>query len=231
MTRIPHLLFTSAIARILGIEMIKYSKDRICENKMQRQICLLLFFALALSCAATPVRQKGTRLFSRQSETALTMAVYEGDAERIKSLLSKGANINEHTTYGQTPLIAASEIGHIEIVKLLLAAGADVNGNNRNGWTVFRVAAERQNYELAKVLIDAGAKVDSPVFIAALWGDIPMATNAIAGGGNVNGRDLVKFRETPLIRAASNGHVEMVDLLLRNKASVNAAMKGQSEFR
>lgn len=187
-----------------------------------KKITLLLSFGLALSCATTPAREKKSRLFSGQPQTPLTLAAYEGDAEKVKILLSQGANPSERTKHGETPLMAASEVGSTEISKLLLAAGAEVNGKNGVGWTALRIAAERSHHDVAKILIDAGANVDSPVFIAVLLGDTQMASNALALGANVDGQDLVIFKETPLMRAASNGHIEMVELLLRNKASINA---------
>ena len=49
------------------------------------------------------------------------------DIEKVRLLLSKGADPNARSKQGQTPLlIAASTDGNLETVKLLLEKGADL---------------------------------------------------------------------------------------------------------
>ncbi|MGA2093145.1 MAG: ankyrin repeat domain-containing protein [Sedimentisphaerales bacterium] len=56
----------------------------------------------------------------RRGETALTMAVQNGNIEIVRLLLEKGADANVKNTDGITALIIAAGEGHTEIVKLLL---------------------------------------------------------------------------------------------------------------
>src|SRR5262245_35542407 len=60
----------------------------------------------------------------------LIAAAKRGDAEAVKSLLAKGANVNAKTRYDQTPLMFAAEKGHLEIVRILIEAGADINATD-----------------------------------------------------------------------------------------------------
>lgn len=44
----------------------------------------------------------------------------------VKTLLEWGADVNEHTLTGMTPLLLAAKKGHTQIVKILLARGANI---------------------------------------------------------------------------------------------------------
>jgi ankyrin repeat protein/TonB-like protein len=59
------------------------------------------------------------------SSVPLTQAVTNGDAADVTALLANGADANERTSGGQTPLILATIFGHTHLIPLLLRAGAD----------------------------------------------------------------------------------------------------------
>ncbi|WP_048197572.1 ankyrin repeat domain-containing protein, partial [Methanocaldococcus sp. FS406-22] len=66
-------------------------------------------------------------------DAELIMACQEGDVEKVKELIKKGANVNAKNRFGGTPLQAAVVGNHIEVVKLLIENGADLNVRNRLG--------------------------------------------------------------------------------------------------
>lgn len=77
----------------------------------------------------------------------LTQAVTSGDAGVVKALLANGADVNERTAGGQTPLILAAIFGHTQLIVLLLDAGADPQlrdnlGLNAIDWAQRRGATE-----------------------------------------------------------------------------------------
>jgi TonB family protein len=77
----------------------------------------------------------------------LTQAVTSGDAGAVKALLADGADVNERTGGGQTPLILATIFGHTHLIPLLLDAGADPQlrdnlGLNAVDWAQRRGATE-----------------------------------------------------------------------------------------
>lgn len=81
------------------------------------------------------------------SSVLLTQAVTSGDAGAVKALLANGANVNERTSGGQTPLILATIFGHTHLLSLLLDAGADPElrdnlGLNAIDWAQRRGANE-----------------------------------------------------------------------------------------
>jgi hypothetical protein len=77
----------------------------------------------------------------------LTQAVTSGDAGAVKALLANGADVNERTGGGQTPIILATIFGHTHLIHLLLDAGADPQlrdnlGLNAIDWAQRRGATE-----------------------------------------------------------------------------------------
>lgn len=81
------------------------------------------------------------------SSVPLTQAVTSGDAGDVSALLANGANANERTSGGQTPLILATIFGHTHLIPLLLKAGADPQlrdnlGLNALDWAQRRGATE-----------------------------------------------------------------------------------------
>jgi len=59
--------------------------------------------------------------------TDLHSAALDGDAERVRELLKKGADPNVRDEYGNTPLHIAARDGRVDVVRLLLERGADPN--------------------------------------------------------------------------------------------------------
>ena len=81
------------------------------------------------------------------SSVLLTQAVSSGDEGAVSALLANGADVNERTSGGQTPVILATIFGHTHLLPLLLQAGADPHlrdnlGLNAIDWAQRRGATE-----------------------------------------------------------------------------------------
>ncbi|MBQ6656215.1 MAG: SUMF1/EgtB/PvdO family nonheme iron enzyme [Ottowia sp.] len=127
---------------------------------------------------------------------------FPGTAAQVKQALKDGANPNardERDPVSADPALhsaARSDTEAADKVRALLAAGADVNARERRyGKTALMGVSSP---EVAAVLLAAGADV-----------------NAIDEG----------FGETALFAAARNGHTQMIEVLLRAGAAVNAQGK------
>ena len=120
-------------------------------------------------------RGANPKLAGRDGFTALMYAAAAGNAEAIKLLLSKGADVNAANTAGGkvprgevalkhlTALMLAVPFGTPEAVKALLDGGADVKLRDIRGMTalMLAMASDHQNPEVVRMLISAGSDVNA----------------------------------------------------------------------
>lgn len=86
------------------------------------------------------------------SSIPLTNAVTSGDEQAVSALLANGADVNETTSGGQTPLILAVIFGHTHLVKLLMNAGADPQLRDNLGLNALEWAQRRGLTEALAIL-------------------------------------------------------------------------------
>jgi len=89
---------------------------------------------------------------------SLHQAVASGDIDQIKSLISRGADVNAKDRSSRTPLHYAARWGHKDVVELLLAKDADVNGKDNQGQTPLSLAEEEAHKQIVELLRKHGAK-------------------------------------------------------------------------
>ena len=77
------------------------------------------------------------------SSITLTSAVTSGDESTVSALIANGADVNESTGGGQTPLILAVIFGHTRIVQRLVDAGADPQQRDNLGLNAIDWAKRR----------------------------------------------------------------------------------------
>ena len=85
------------------------------------------------------------------SSFSLHLACINGDVEQIRSLLNLGADIEEKTPDGSTPLMFASYKGHLNVVQLLLDQGANILAKNNYGNTA-KYIADNDNENIKVIL-------------------------------------------------------------------------------
>ncbi|OGT81381.1 MAG: hypothetical protein A3J35_03455 [Gammaproteobacteria bacterium RIFCSPLOWO2_02_FULL_52_10] len=79
--------------------------------------------------------------------TALVFAARENDSESVKILLASGADVNQVTEYGWSPLLTATQNRFYQLGKLLLENKADPNIANKGGWIPLYIAVDNRNIE------------------------------------------------------------------------------------
>ena len=176
----------------------------------------------------------------KHGATPLMHAARYADADMVRLLIERGADVNTANTEGVTPLMWGA--GDADKVRLLLAKGAKVDVRTELGRTPLLMAATYAgNVEAVKLLLASGAKPndsdqfrETPLTSAAKRGDGQIAEILIAAGCDVQAGG-----RAPLVWAAEEGNVETIACLLRhgaaeykkhlNEALFCAAVRGPSE--
>jgi ankyrin repeat protein len=164
-------------------------------------------------------------------------------ATTARFLIDKGANVNASGPSGRTPLMCVNkrQAGSIDLIQRLIARGADVNARmsyTARNWTVFCGAAKSGNIEAARLLIQHGADINvrdvegTPLQMAinnnrpisGTLADDRRLNEAMAVLLVESGAKLQEFSfgNTDLHLAAIRGFADLVRVLVRHGADVNA---------
>ena len=127
--------------------------------------------------------------------TPMHVAAFEGHADVLRYLVSKGVQVDLRDANGATALMQASAGGQSESVKALLACGADPNAKDGSFSTSLSLAASGGKTEVARILLDAGASVDGqagvkPLYLAAVGGYVETVRLLLDRGADVSKYDI-----------------------------------------
>ena len=153
-------------------------------------------------------------------------AIESGGLAAVKTLLKTGADPNEETGGGRTPLHSAAlseRQDRAKIVDALLKAGADPDASDEDGWTPLHVAAgaEDGNPGSVKLLVAAGADLNAqdepgrtPLHYAVLskYGGTRVVSALLKLGSNPRAFD--ERGRTPLHYAVTRSPLAVVRRLL-----------------
>jgi uncharacterized protein len=153
--------------------------------------------------------------------TALVYAARANDLDSVKVLLAAGADINQTTNYGWSPLLVATQNRYYKLGAYLLEHGANVNLPNKGLWTPLYLATDNRNIEGGDYPVRK-PDMDHLDYIKLL----------LAHGADVNARmkDSTETRTvftnqwldengaTAFLRASQSGDLELMKLLLAHGA-------------
>ncbi len=146
--------------------------------------------------------------------TALMMAA--PDAEKMKLLLDRGADVNARAKSKYSALmVAAVYRGGTPAIKLLLARGGDVSGTP----SPLVLAAGIGNAEALKPLHDAGASLGRALLAAVRTGQTGAARALLDLGAPMDETDASDA--SALDRAVISNQLELTRLLIEHGANVN----------
>jgi ankyrin repeat protein len=158
--------------------------------------------------------------------TPLHHACMWGHVKAVGCLLSFGACPTVEDKFQRTPLHYAADKGDVAVVQQLLAANAPVDAADSRGLMPYTVAVLRGHAATVKVIGSAkpaSAYSVLPLHAAAAAGDV-RAVAALLAEHNMASWELIsRSRDlSPLAMAAKMGHVEVVQLLIRAGAQLDA---------
>lgn len=160
-------------------------------------------------------------------DSAMTKAVKAGDLATVRKLIAARADVNAPSGDGATPLLWAAHNSYIEIARALVAAGAKVDVPNRYGITPLLDASRAGDAEMMALLLKAGAdpkrahpEGETPLMAASRAGSVPAVRLLLDRGVDVNATDAFQ-QESALMWASAEGHLDVVDRLLKAGANPN----------
>lgn len=164
------------------------------------------------------IMSKEVRRAQENGLTLLHLVVVQGNVEKVKSLLSREANVDSQLDCGYTPLIVAVQKRSPEICSALIEHGADVNVADKDGWSPLHFAAQNRDDRIALLLLDHQARADSqehegwtPLHLASQNNFENVAQVLLSRQADPNCQE--NDGRTALHMAACFGHVSLVKLL------------------
>jgi ankyrin repeat protein len=159
-----------------------------------------------------------------------------GQAEIVKLLVNRGAEVNIQDCDGNTvlKLTLLSDHVQIETVKVLLDHGAEVNAQDNAGMSALMIASDRGLTKIAKVLLDYGAQVNMQsndgefALMFALHCESTATLKLLLDhDAEVNVNVTVKYEHNIIVEtsalmiAVENCSLEIIQLLLESGADAN----------
>ena len=196
-------------------------------------VLLNLFFQMACVKDSAAVNRNDSRynaLVIRVREKkriqSLFDAIRQGNINEVKKYFDSGMAIDVRNRDNQTALYYAISRGKYNIAKFLIKKGADVNSlSTGNGVTPLYNASSAF---IAKLLLENNANIEigditsgvTPLIRAATDDNEEVLIFLISKGANVNAKK--KYGETALMIAARNLQLNILKILVKYGATINA---------
>ena len=166
----------------------------------------------------------------KDGNSFLHLAVRAGNADIVKFLVSKGADVNIKDNYDQTPLQIAAHSDNAEVVIQLVSSGAEINIKNSLGKTPLHYAVYYEQLQIVKYLISQGAEINTkdirsktPLHDAVIDNRVEISKYLITKGAEVNAKD--GDGKSSLHYTVINENLELIKSLVSSGANVNTRDK------
>lgn len=159
------------------------------------------------------------------TELTLAEASALGNTDRVRALVDQGADVDEATSDGFTPLHYAAFFGHHDLAVLLVDRGAllDAVAVNDMRVTPLHSAAAARHHDVAMLLVEAGADVRAvqtrgwtALHAAAEHGDAELVQALLSRGADATAR--ADDGTTPIELADAGGFADLASLLRSKRA-------------
>ncbi|MCK5519804.1 MAG: ankyrin repeat domain-containing protein [Candidatus Marinimicrobia bacterium] len=190
--------------------------------------------------------EKGAKPYVKSYDPIRTLSIYQPlfnhDTAMVNLLLSNGIDPNSvsgsfrevlwHMGIGGTNVKENrpwTQDEQIDMMKIFFKHGASANIRNKKGLSAIDIAISEGNYSLVEFLIRKGAEIQCKtkkgyplLFDKNIYEYPNMVKHLLARGCNVN----EKYKGfTPLINASNYGKTDIIELLLKHGADINAKTK------
>jgi len=158
------------------------------------------------------------------------------DMAAVRDLVAKGHDVNAALPDGATALHWAAHWNEPEAVESLLKAGASPNARNDYGIVPLSLACTNRSGRIVLALLAAGADPnaasdtgESALMTCSYTGTVEGVRAMVERGANVNARENLES-QTALMWAASQGHQEILAILLKAGAELGATSRVREHF-
>lgn len=160
-----------------------------------------------------------------KGKTALMLAAAGGFTDTVKLLIGRGADVKIRDNYGTTALIAAATSGHPDAAVVLMKQGADPTFKDSSGGSALSNATFFGHTETVIALLNNMSELSPEVgnellMLAAGLGHKKIAAALLDKGVSPNATGIKK--RTALMAAVAFDKLELVKLLLKHGADINA---------
>lgn len=185
-----------------------------------------------LLAAGMPVDYAG-----KDGATALAWAASSGHTEVLDVLLAAGADKNKTDNDGDTVLIHAVKSGKVEAAVRVAKSGANTEVINGKGETALSLAMSNNNWPMVSALGKTGVNLNGQdddgrtlllESIESGAGEKELAAALIAGGADIDLAD--NTGQTPFTAAVKQNQLEIVSLMAKEGADVNAVLFKQNTY-
>jgi len=165
-----------------------------------------------------------------ERKTALHFVAHAGASKAAKMLLESKAIVNALDSEMRTSLHIAALNGHVDMVSMLIAHEASVNSLDASEQTPLHFACVAGSIRMCQLLINSRAHVEietntnlQAFHYAALGGHEDVLNYLLDVEGGVSDINVLcsEDMQSALHCAASRGHVDSVELLLKRNADVD----------
>ncbi|GBN09836.1 Ankyrin-3 [Araneus ventricosus] len=142
-------------------------------------------------------------LKGHNGRTLLHDAAISGSLQIVKSLVDKGAAINDRDSTDAKPIHIAAKEGHQDIVEYFLSEGLDIDDRGENGWCLLHYAAAGNQFEICECLLKNSLNFNAvdahgctPLHVAARMGNADVLHTLLYYGAYYDFRN--ERNETPI---------------------------------
>jgi len=155
-------------------------------------IALFCFALTTLHAETNEIKKTKPAEIKKITQQELVQAALDGKTSPIETALKQGYSVDKPDTEKRTLLMYAAFNGHTNVIQLLITAGANANATDKTGSTALMFAASGKNLPAVKLLLKNKAKINT-IDSNEHW--------------------------TPLMWAAAEGQVDVVNYLLEKGAN------------
>lgn len=193
-------------------------------------------FAISLAFILVLIAYPVSASDQSMNDTSLHSAAANDDVEALRSLISKGVDIEAKDGNGRTALLVATHENKVNAAKALILAGADVNAKDNINDSPYLYAGARGHLEILKMTLAHGADLKSTnryggtaLIPASERGHVETVRTLIKAGvdvDHVNNLGWTALIEAIILSDGGERHQQIVQTLVDAKANVNLADGG-----